>query len=186
MNLQEFHDRYDTGLYFEDGTWFRRSVTDLSGRCKPLVAEMLATSRPVPWYTEQHRNDALAALPSAEPDTAMRDQLHTHIAGSPVAARLPGSYLEIVGIGAGAYFFRGRAVWPEPATNPFFWSRTMRAFWNRYLEGEPQIPFENHGARDAWIVLSPHIEPEATEETSPLGLDIQAIMQAVRLHPCLP
>ena len=145
MNLQEFHDRYDTGLYFEAGTWFRRSVTDISGRCAPLVAEMPSGAPPVPWFHEQYRDDALAALSAVEPDTGIRDQLHAYISVAPVADRAPGTAYEIVGVGDVPSFRRARAVWLGPESNPYFWSRTIRNFWRRYQEGETACSIREPG-----------------------------------------
>ena len=185
MNNQEFHDRVNAGLYFEEDVWWRRSVTDINGRCAPLVAEMRSGAKPAPWFHEQYRDDALAALSAAEPDTVIRDQLHAYISVAPVADRAPGAAYEIVHVGEGPSFRRARAVWVGPESNPYFWSRIIRNFWRRYQEGEPHVPFVNQAARDAWIHLSPQIQPEAMEEDA-TDLDMLAIMQAVRLHPCLP
>ena len=180
----EFAARMHSGQVCERDIWLRLCVTDIEGRAAPLAAEMIAKAAPVPWYSKWHKSDALAALPSVEPDSALRDQLSAWIKRTKYVPRTLGSWIEpFTHVGNGPYFHRGRAVWGACFGNPDFWLPTIENFMRRLAEGPPAIPFQSKVDRASWARHWREIEDIAAGEGR--GIDLAEARKAIRRHPFL-
>lgn len=180
----EFAARMHSGQVRERNIWLRLCVTDIEGRAAPVAAEMIAKAAAVPWYSKWHKSDALDALPSVEPDPALRAQLNAWIKRTKYVPRTLGSWIEpFVHVGACPHFHRGRAVWGACFGNPDFWLPTIENFMRRLAEGAPAIPFQSEADRLTWVRHWPKIEAIAISEGR--DIDLTEARTLVRRHPFL-
>ena len=180
----DYKARVDRGEYREPpaGTWYRQSVTDRWGRPGPLLEEMIAGGKALPWASRAHRRDAMSAIRALALETEVSMALQAWVGTSGEIQRDHAPILQYTD-GTAPVFFRARACWGEAGCNQGFWLPALAAIVKRWKEGPPNIPFANATAQLFWVKNCSAVEALAREQES--GLDLDAARTAIRSSLCL-